>query len=334
MKKNILFAFLSLALALPKAESQQLPLFSEYLHNAFTMNPAMIGWDKITAATAAYRHQWTNMPNAPRTAALSYQQWEEPSNMAFGGFFMQDNTGPTSFTTLTLNYAYHIRMASEKKGEWERNRLSIGLSLGGTVYRLRGRDLLYNDPDDLLIINANQSKFLPDVGVGLTYYNDMYYVGFSMPQLLSSRLRYTTPDAISNLRRVTHFYFNAGARIPLKSNNKDIKQFIIPSFFMKFAPLSPLNLTATVRYMWNYKFSAGLGYSTDGSLVCDANVNINKRFRVGYAFSIGLNGLAPHVGTTHELMLTYVLASSGKNWAFEPLTKAWEKEPTKGCISF
>ena len=298
------------------------------------MNPSMMGWDNITAATAAYRHQWTGMPNAPRTASLSYQHWEDPKNMAYGGYFMHDQTGPTSFTTLTLNYAYHVKLSSEKKKEWQRNRLALGLSLSGTVYRLNGRDLLYNDPDDQLIINANQSKFLPDVGFGLTYYNDMYYVGFSTPQLISMRVKYTDATAISNLRRVTHFYLNAGAKLPIKSKNKDVQQFIIPSFFMKFAPVSPLNLTATVRYMWNYKFSTALGYSTDGSLLFDANVNVQKRFRIGYAFSVGVNGLAPYVGTSHEIMFTYILASTGKAWMFEPLDKAWKKEPSKECLSF
>jgi type IX secretion system PorP/SprF family membrane protein len=333
IKNLLLLAICGLAIH-NSSHAQQLPLYSEYLHNSFTMNPAMLGWENITAATVAYRHQWTGMPNAPRTGALSYQQWDEKNNMAFGGFFMHDQTGPTSFTTLTLNYAYHIKMGSEKKGEWLRNRLSFGLSLGGTLYQLRGRDLRYNDIDDELIINANQSKFLPDVGVGVTYYNDFYYIGFAMPQLLSSRLQYTSDDAISNLRRVTHYYLNAGVRLPVNTKNKDKKQFIIPTLFMKFAPLSPLNLTATVRYMWNYRFSAALGYATDGSIIADVNVNISKKFRMGYAFSVGVNGLAQHLGTTHDIMLTYVFGAQKTSWMFEPIENTWLMPPTKECLSF
>lgn len=332
--RRILPFFLAIFGLSTSLQAQQLPVFSEYMHNAFTMNPAMLGWESITAATLAYRHQWTGMPNAPRTPFMSYQQWEQDKNMGLGGYFMYDRTGPTSFATLTLNYAYHIRLKSEQKGEWERSRLALGLSLGGTVYSLRGRDLRYNDADDELIINANQSRFLPDVGFGMMYYNDLYYVGLSMPQLISMRVRFTDDLAISNLRRITHFYLNAGAKFELKSKKKGEKQFLMPALVFKYAPSSPLNLYLSMRYMWNYRFSAALGASTDGSLIADANVNISQKFRIGYAFSLPVTGILPHVGTTHEIMLTYVFGSTGKGWMFEPIERTWLRAPAPDCLQF
>lgn len=326
MNKTLLFFLFSALLISQKMQAQQLPLASEYLHNSFTSNPAMMGWENITALSASYRHQWTGMQNAPRTAALSYQQWSEPNNMAFGGFFMHDQTGPTSFTSVNLNYAYHIRMKGEKNGEWHRSRLSLGMSLSGNLYRLRGADLRYTDQDDNLIINANRSTFLPDVGFGMTYTNDIYYVGFSMPQLISMKTKFTSDDAISNLRRITHFYVNAGARFALKSNNKEVKQYIIPTLSFRYVPSAPLSFNATVRYLWNYKFSIGVGYSSDGSLTADVNANISKKFRIGYAFNSHVNGLAGQVGTTHEVMLTYVFNSSGKGWLFPQTTAKTPKE--------
>ena len=147
-----------------KSTAQQLPLFSEYLHNAFTLNPALMGWENITAASLSYRQQWTGMPNAPKTATLSYQNYDNKYNMGYGAYFMNDRTGPTSFTGLNLAYGYQLKMDSEKSGLYNRNRLCLGLSLAAQVYRLRGRDLLYNDADDDLIINANQSKLLHEIG--------------------------------------------------------------------------------------------------------------------------------------------------------------------------
>ena len=154
----------------------------------------------------------------------------------------------------------------------------------------------------------------------MTYTNDMFYIGFATPQLISMRVKYTSDDAISNMRRITHFYVNAGAKLALKSNNKAVEHFLIPTLFFRYAPSAPLNVNLALRYMWNYKFSAGLGYTSDGSVTVDAFVNMNKKFRIGYGFNANLNGLSTYVGTTHEIMLTYAFASTGKGWMFEQIT--------------
>jgi len=59
------FAIITLWAGVQNLNAQQLPLFSEYLHNAFTLNPALMGWENITAAGLSYRQQWTGMNNAP-----------------------------------------------------------------------------------------------------------------------------------------------------------------------------------------------------------------------------------------------------------------------------
>jgi type IX secretion system PorP/SprF family membrane protein len=331
MNKTLLPLFISFLLILFtyfQTTAQQLPLFSEYLHNAFTLNPALMGWENITAASLSYRQQWTGMPNAPKTATLSYQNFDNRYNMGYGAYFMNDQTGPTSFTGLNLAYGYQLKMNSEKIGLYNRNRLCLGLSLAAQVYRLRGRDLLYNDADDELIINANQSKILPDAGIGMMYFNDLYYVSASVPQIISMKVKYNKDNAISNLRRSPHFYLSAGAKIEIQGAKKD-KHFIIPSFWFKFAPMSPINFTANVRYLWNYKLLTGIGFSSDGGLLFDASFNLNKQYRLGYAFSVPVNGLAQYLGTNHELIFTYIIQSNGKGWFFEEVKNTLTKKKDK-----
>jgi type IX secretion system PorP/SprF family membrane protein len=299
-------------------KAQQLPLFSEYSNNGFVINPAMMGWEGMTAISASYRHQWTGMPQSPRTATLSFRHMAEDLNMAYGGYFVHDQTGPTSFTGLNFLYAYHLKFKSEEDGTYERNRLSIGLSLSGLGYRLRGADLRYIDPDDELIIQNDESQFYPDAGMGLFYYNDLYYVGFSVPQMIAMRVRFNDDLALSTIRRVAHFYLNAGAKFEVKMDdyNPDRKHhhYILPSFWIKYAPSSPININMNVRYMYDDIFTASLGYSTDGSVISDFSVYFLDNYRLGYAFSMAVNGLAPQLGTNHEIMFTYIFKSSGKGW--------------------
>lgn len=323
--KNIYYLMLLWCMG-QQVQAQQMPLLSEFLHSPALINPAMIGWEDLTAVTAAYRHQWTGLENNPITFALNFRHFDEAKNMAFGGGLTHDQTGPTSFTGLNLQYAYHLKFGSERRQNEKRHRLSIGLSLAANQYRLDGSKLRYNDVDDPLIVNSQATSILPDAGLGLFYYNDLYYVGFSVPQLISMNVRFESDNALSNIRRVAHFYFNAGARIKLQSPEKSIRRsnlyervehLLLPSLWFRYAPNSPLNVHLHLRYMWRQQLGLGVAISTDGTLGIDIAVQIKKRFRVGYAFGVPLSELSPHLGSNHELMLTYIFGSNGKGWLFE-----------------
>ncbi len=323
--KNIYYLMLLWCMG-QQVQAQQMPLLSEFLHSPALINPAMIGWEDLTAITAAYRHQWTGLENNPITFALNFRHFDEAKNMAFGGGLTHDQTGPTSFTGLNLQYAYHLKFGSERRRNEKRHRLSIGLSLAANQYRLDGSKLRYNDVDDPLIVNSQATSILPDAGLGLFYYNDLYYVGFSVPQLISMNVRFESDNALSNIRRVAHFYFNAGARIKLQSPEKSIRRsnlyervehLLLPSLWFRYAPNSPLNVHLHLRYMWRQQLGLGVAISTDGTLGIDIAVQIKKRFRVGYAFGVPLSELSPHLGSNHELMLTYIFGSNGKGWLFE-----------------
>jgi type IX secretion system PorP/SprF family membrane protein len=307
-------------------QAQQMPLLSEYMHSPALINPAMIGWEDLTAVTAAYRHQWTGLENNPITFALNFRHFDEQRNMAFGGGLTHDQTGPTSFTGLNMQYAYHLKFKSEKRGSDKRHRLSIGLSLSANQYRLDGSKLKYNDIDDPLIVTSQATTILPDAGLGLFYYNDLYYVGLSIPQLISMNVRFDSDNALSNMRRVAHFYFNTGVKIRLQSPEKSVlrseankraEHLLLPSLWFRYAPNSPLNVHVHLRYLWRQQLGLGASVSTDGTLGFDATVQIKQRFRVGYAFSVPINGLSAQVGSNHELMLTYIFGSNGKGWLFE-----------------
>jgi len=323
---SFLLIFL-LNVVLTQLWAQQLPLLSEYNYNGFLLNPAMMGWESSTTLSAAYRHQWTDMPNAPRTGNIAFNHFAEDKNMAVGGYFVHDKTGPTSFTGITLNYAYHIPFKSEKNGEWKRNRLSMGLSLSGLGYRLRGADLRYLDADDPLIISNNESQFMPDAGAGIFYYNDLYYIGFSVPQMISMRVKFNDDLALSTIRRVAHFYVQAGGKFRIQDYSKKSahRHYLMPTFWIKYAPSSPLNFTASAHYLYDDLLKAGLGVSSDGTMLADFSIYFMKNYRIGYAFSFALNRLSPQLGTNHEILFAYIFQSSGKGW-FLPKVEGTSKK--------
>jgi len=149
------------------------------------------------------------------------------------------------------------------------------------------------------------------------YYNDLYYFGFSVPQMISMKVKFNDDLALSTIRRVAHFYLQGGAKLKIQENaktNSKHQHYILPSFWIKYAPSSPLNFTANVHYLYDDLLSVGLGYSTEGALIGDFSVYFMKNYRLGYAFSFGTNALAAQLGTSHEIMFAYIFQSSGKGW--------------------
>lgn len=300
------------------AWAQQLPLLNEYLHYPALLNPAMVGWEDLTAVTATYRHQWTGMPNRPMTFGLNFRHFDDAHNMAFGGGLTHDQTGPTSFTGLHLQYAYHLKFKSEKPGNFRRHRLAIGLSLSANQYRLDGTQLRYNDADDPLIVDNTVTRILPDAGMGIFYYNDLYYVGLSLPQLISRNVQFESLNSLSNLRREVHAYLNAGVKIQVGNTEAKRSQFnehvVIPSIWMRYAPNSPFNIHLHVRYWWRQQLGFGVAVTTDGTVSFDAAIQIKQRLRVSYALGVPFSALAPQLGTNHEIALTYLFGSKGRGW--------------------
>ncbi len=70
-KLVILFTLFLMGMAI--GNSQQLPLYSQYMMNKFLLNPAIAGSDGYTSVNLTAREQWVGFSNAPRTHAISAQ---------------------------------------------------------------------------------------------------------------------------------------------------------------------------------------------------------------------------------------------------------------------
>ena len=53
--------------------AQQVPMYSQYIMNGFLINPSFAGRDGYTTVNLTVREQWTGLPQAPSTYALSFQ---------------------------------------------------------------------------------------------------------------------------------------------------------------------------------------------------------------------------------------------------------------------
>ena len=54
-----------------ESSGQQDPMFSQYMFNTLSINPAFAGSADLTTVTGIYRHQWTQFEGAPVTQSVT-----------------------------------------------------------------------------------------------------------------------------------------------------------------------------------------------------------------------------------------------------------------------
>lgn len=310
MRKLLIISFILINAI---AFAQQLPILSQYYYNGFLTNPAMSGSEDANYVSAVFRRQWSVVKNgAPTTGAILYNRYFDEKNFGIGGYGMFDKVGQVSNTSVMLSGAYHIKFTDEFD---ELRRLSLGFNVGMSMLRLDGRDLLLDNPDDPTISLSSKTNYLPDAGVGALYYTRNFFAGFSVPQIIGLTTSYK--DIVSNttkINRQRHYYAMLGGKINL---DDELDYQLEPRAWFRYVYGAPWNLNVTARLRMFDLFWVGVGYETSKQIMFDVGVDLQRQFRVAYAFSRHLNYLGPHLGSSHEISLTYIFGGTRDPYEYD-----------------
>lgn len=278
-------------MAVGVAFAQQLPHFSQYYLNDYLINPAVGGSRPYFEGKSAHRYQWEGITDAPRTYTLSVNGPTKNQKMGFGGYIFTDNVGPTRRTGFNASYAYHIKVNEKVK-------LSMGLSAGVIQFMIDGSKITLRESDDDIITNGVQSVLLPDAGFGLYLYHEKYYVGFSAPQLLNSRVNFFKDGRNPEGTLPSHFFFNAGYKF------KVAEDFVVePSVFVKYVKPVPVQFEGTVRIIYQDKIWIAGTYRDRDAITASMGYLINNYFTIAYGFDFTTTNLRNYSNGTHELMV-------------------------------
>lgn len=281
------------------AQAQQEPMFTQYMSNSLTMNPANISINPAFTGTTENlyintltRLQWVGMPGAPKTFSLTAHSpipWE---NMGVGITLITDKVGPVSNTFFTVNYAYRIKVYNDI-------RLSMGLKLGLNSYKANLSDLETIDEGDDQFVN-NESKTSPNLGFGFFMYTPQYFVGFSAPKLIQTKIddEYATDD--NQLKN--HYFIMGGYNWQI---NKD--WMLKPSLLTKIVTGAPVSNDITVQAVYQNWLGGGMVYRIGDALGFFIFGKVYDEINIGYGYEYSLNGLSGVNGGTHEILLTYNL---------------------------
>lgn len=206
--------------------AQQDPMFTQYMFNTLTYNPAYAGSKNFLSANVLYRSQWYGWNNPGNGLNPDLSTGGAPISQTFtihtplnervgiGLSVVNDKIGATESTGANFSYAYRIPFIKGK----------LALALQGGVFNFRAdySDLIARDPlddDPAFMNNLTQNEWRPNFGTGIYYHSDQFYLGISVPRLFQTTLRESTRVGDDNLHQTfQHFYFALGGAIPIKNN--------------------------------------------------------------------------------------------------------------------
>lgn len=294
MKKLYFIALVAL-LAVTEVNAQQDPHYTQYMYNMSVINPAYAGSKENLAGGLLYRKQWVEIEDAPTTGTF-FVHSPVGRNVGLGLSAISDKIGPVEENNVYADFSYTLNLGGER-------RLAFGLKAGATFHSVGLFSQIGNgnvpDPNDPAF-QENSSRTFLNLGSGLFYYTNKYYVAFSVPNMLKGK--YLDYNGRQFGTETLHYFLTGGYVFDLNPNVK-----FKPSTMIKSAFNTPTSVDFSANFMFNDKFEIGGTYRLEDSFGAMVNYAITPNIRLGYAYDHIVSDLDITTPSSHEVILLFNL---------------------------
>ncbi len=306
---NISILAIGLTLVSLTLNAQQAPMYTHYMYNTLSINPAYAGSRDALTVTALHRSQWVGFSGAPIIQTLTMHAPLRNEHIGLGLSVINDKVGPTNNTSIYADFAYIMKLTEKAK-------LALGVSAGMSIFQANLSTLELDQQTDPVFINNINHRITPNFGFGAYYYRERFYAGVSAPNLLQNSYSVIKlADGTSLIgKEKRHYFLIAGGLINL-SPNVAFK----PSTLIKVAPAAPIQADVTASFVFAKKFLIGAMFRTGDAFGVLAGLDITEQFHLGYSFdwSYGVKTSQYNYGS-HELVLRYDFLCSEKKQIHSP----------------
>lgn len=287
------------------AFAQQDAHYTQYMYNTLSINPAYAGSRNRISFVGLHRSQWAGLEGAPRTQTLSiHSPIGAKKRVGLGLNVINDQIFIANETFIDINFSYSLQMSYKAK-------LAFGIKAGGHLLDINYSEATPLNNGDPLATNQEDinNRLLPQVGTGLFYYNDHFYAGLSVPNLLmtehfdgtnSANATYLAKERISYYL-TSGYVFDISERFKLK-----------PATLLKIVTGAPLQIDVSANALLHDKFILGLGYRWDVSLSALAGFQITNGILIGFAYDMDTTELSGNNNGSYEVLLRFEIFSNPK----------------------
>ncbi len=297
MQLRSMIAVLFLSVCLTNANAQQIFRISQYQQHNFLLNPAAAGANDAASIGGVYRKMWQGIDGGPQTTILYGDKYFASKKVGVAVVLYDDKTGPTSRTGGQVDLSYSVNLDNGR-------RLMFGL--GGQVLQQKlDKGAIaaseYFDPSDpIMSAPANVTK--GDASAGIYYKTPTVNFGFSVQQLVQSKLDYIKGTNDTEGKQYRHYNFTADYYARTDEDN-----VLVPNVLVRYLPNAPVDIEGGVRLEHKDILWVGFNYHYKQSYAVFAGVKINHKLAIGYAYDTYKTPLSifDDGGDAHEISLRY-----------------------------
>ncbi|MCT8340116.1 type IX secretion system membrane protein PorP/SprF [Flavobacteriaceae bacterium TK19130] len=302
MKQRYLVIIVLVLLGSFAGQAQQDPQYTQYMYNTQIVNPAYSGSRDMLSFGLLLRTQWTGFEGAPETGTFTVNSplggtWD---NMGLGLSIVRDEIGPSIESNVNIDYAYGINLS-------ESSELRFGLKAGLDILDVDFSKLnIYQNEASFDPSNNIDNKLQPQIGAGLYYNTDKFYLGLSVPNFLttshfdeSTLEDFDFDENIAPAERL-HYFLIAGYVFDLSENLK-----FKPATLVKAVSGSPLAWDVSANFLLYEKFTVGAAYRWSSAISGMAGFQVTDSLFIGFAYDYTSTDIENFSDGSYEVFLRF-----------------------------
>jgi type IX secretion system PorP/SprF family membrane protein len=301
MLKNSIYLII-LFTYLPIVHSQDYSFYSNYqTNNFFNLNSAAAGFDGAFISQISVSTKWMGLADAPtcqvfsNSIRLGEEEFYDPNkfvnrpfiNLAnrvgLGLTLYNESNGPVRHTGILFAYSNHFPIRN--------SRLSFGISWIISQYALNTEKFKAVQPNDPYLY-TNSSTIVPDVNLGILYYNQMMFMGISVNGVANYK------EVMDRRKNIPDFILCGGYKFSL---NKLIK--FEPSLFVLNIGQKTISYDINNKLYFKGKNWLILAYRSTGELMPGLGIGIKSWLQMAYNCIIGTGGIESYAYESHQIAL-------------------------------
>ena len=285
--------------------AQQSSQSSLYFLNKYKYNPAYAGFDRSLSITGAYRTQWLGIARNPITQSINAHSPLYLLKGSVGIAVENDIVGAISKLSTSLSYNY---VKESNIGLW-----SAGARIGVNQVSLDGSllitpDGVYEDGlinhNDQILPDTKINGLAPFASIGGYFIHDLFEAGISVENIIASQVDLgsagTSFDIRPTLNIYGEFFYNFSGVLDFH-----------PSIFLK-TDFKETQLDISIQTIYDDYLYGGIAWRGFNSRTFDAfilfaGIQLNEKWKIGYAYDIPVSALNIVARGSHEVVLNYNL---------------------------
>ncbi|GAB1858598.1 type IX secretion system membrane protein PorP/SprF [Flavobacteriaceae bacterium MHTCC 0001] len=307
MKKYLAIALILISTS--QVLAQQDPQYTQYMYNTISINPAYAGSRGALSIAGLYRTQWVGLDGAPETGTFNIHSPIGDGRIGLGFSLVNDRIGEGTVedTYFDVAVSYTIPVSETAK-------FSFGIKGGGHLLNVDFTKLSQYTPE-LTAMNNVENKFSPNIGLGLYYHTNKWYVGLSAPNILETefydnqQVQAASGSTVFVATKRINYYLIGGYVFDIDKEWK-----LKPTVLAKAVDGAPLQVDLSANFLFKNKLTLGAAYRWDAAFSALAGFQISEQLMLGLAYDREVTelGSTQFNNGSYEVFLRFELVKNFK----------------------